>query len=146
MDYPNEGPLATVERLVNATNAHEVERVVACFAEDYALVAPAHPERSFQGNQQVRRNWTQIFAAVPDITTRLLRSAIDGDSVWTEWEMSGTRREGGTHLMRGVFIFGVRGGLIQWGRMFLEPVETASGDMDSALRQQLTSGESGAKL
>jgi hypothetical protein len=25
--------------------------------------------------------------------------------------------------LRGVFIFGVSGGLIRWGRMFLEPVD-----------------------
>ena len=145
MDHSDEGPLATVERLVHATNAHDLERVVACFAEDYVLEAPTHPQRSFRGNQQVRRNWTQIFTGIPDITTRVLRSAIDGDTAWTEWEMSGTRRDGGTHLLRGVFIFGIRSGSIRWGRMFLEPVDASGGDMDGALREQLSKDLSGAK-
>ena len=126
MGITNEAPLETVERLLAATNAHDIERLVGCFAEDYALEAPAHPERSFRGNEQVRRNWTQIFAAVPNISTRLVRSAVDGDTVWTEWEMSGARPDGGAHLMRGVFIFGIREGAIRWGRMFLEPVDQSA--------------------
>jgi ketosteroid isomerase-like protein len=137
MGDTNEGPVATVERLVRATNDHDIERVVSCFAEDYVLDAPAHPRRAFRGNAQVRRNWTQIFAAVPDITARLLRSAVDGDTVWTEWEMAGTRRDGGRHLMRGVFIFGVAAGQVRWARMFLEPVEESGGDIDAALHDHL---------
>jgi ketosteroid isomerase-like protein len=137
MPTSDESPQATIQRLVEATNARDIERVVDCFAEDYALEAPAHPQRSFRGNAQVRRNWTQIFAAVPDITTRVVRVAAEGDTVWTEWEMSGTRRDGSAHLMCGVFIFGVTGGKVRWGRMFLEPVEEAGSDMNAALGQQL---------
>ncbi len=137
------GPGAAVERLVAATNAHDVEALVACFAVDYALESPAHPQRSFRGVAQVRRNWTQIFAAVPDLEARLLRSAVDGEAVWTEWEMNGTRRDGGAHRMRGVFIFEVTGGVIRSGRMFLEPVEEAGGDMNAALRGHLEPSRGG---
>ena len=31
----------------------------------------------------------------------VLRSAVAGDTVWSEWEMTGTRRDGTAHLMRG---------------------------------------------
>jgi len=126
MRTAKDDPMATVERLVRATNEHDLDALVACFAEDYVLDAPAHPERSFRGNAQVHRNWTQFFAAVPDLTARLLRSAVDGETVWTEWEMSGSRRDGGAHLMRGVFVFGISGDLVRWGRMFLEAVEPPS--------------------
>jgi ketosteroid isomerase-like protein len=145
MPSTNEGPLTTIERLVEATSAHDLERVVACFADDYALEAPLHPHRSFRGTEQVRRNWTQIFAGVPDITVRVLRAAIDGEIVWTEWEMSGTRRDGDAHLMRGVFIFGISGGLIRSGRMFLEPVDTSGVSMDEAIRTQVAAGARGGK-
>jgi ketosteroid isomerase-like protein len=138
----NHGPLATIERLLDATNAHDVEGVVGCFSDDYRLEVPAHPARSFRGNDQVRRNWTQIFEGVPNISARLLRTATDGDadSVWTEWEMSGTRRDGGAHAMRGVFIFGITDGLIRWGRMFLEPLDGSPQQMDGALAGQLAPG------
>src|SRR5262245_54773340 len=113
--------MTTIDRLVTFTNAHDLEGVVSCFAVDYTLDAPSHPARSFRGNEQVRRNWSQLFAGVPDIRVQLVASARDGGTAWTEWEMAGTRRDGVEHLWRGVFIFGVDGGLIRRGRMFLEP-------------------------
>lgn len=138
MEANNETPLKTIERLVRATNAHDLEQVVACFAPDYQLASPLHPARSFRGQEQVRRNWTQIFAGVPDIATRLLAHAVDGATIWSEWEMAGTRRDGKPHLMRGVFVFRVAGGLIHGGRMFLEVVDESSGDMDTAVRAQVS--------
>ena len=128
------GPLATIQRLVDATNAHDLERLVACFAEDYTLAAPSHPQRGFRGTEQVRRNWTQIFTGVPDVAARLVRTAVDGEAVWTEWEMSGTRRDGAAFRMAGVFVFGVSEERIRWGRMFLEPVDEAGGDVNVAVR------------
>lgn len=127
-------PLSVVERLVDRTNQHDLEGIVACFASDYSLESPIHPARSFRGQQQVHRNWTQLLGAIRDLTVTIVRSAIDGETVWTEQEMSGTRRDGATHLMRGVFIFGVSGGLIQWGRMFFEPLDEADVDADAAVR------------
>ena len=120
-------------QLVSAVNGHDLEGLVACFHEDYVNENPAHPQRGFRGNDQVRRNWTGIFGGVPDVHAEALRSAVDGDSVWSEWKMSGTRSDGGVFDMRGVFIFGVRDGRASWARMFLEPVETSSGDADSLL-------------
>src|ERR671917_1012629 len=82
---------AVVGRLLAAVNGHDLDTLVACFAEDYLNETPAHPQRGFRGSEQVRRNWSQIFASVPDITAQVTRSSIDGDTTWTEWEMSGTR-------------------------------------------------------
>jgi ketosteroid isomerase-like protein len=132
--------MPTIERLVQATNARDIEGIVCCFGEDYVLVSPLHPARSFRGKDQVRRNWTQILEAIPDMNARVLRAAADEGSIWTEWEMSGTRRDGGRHLMRGVFVFGIAGGLIRWGRMFLEPVDEGSNDMDLAVRALVQAG------
>jgi hypothetical protein len=39
--------------------------------------------------------------------------------------------------MRGVVIFGVRGGLAEWARFYLEPVDLSSGTVDDARRQQV---------
>ena len=47
---------AVLDKLVDATNAHDVEAVTACFAADYVNETPVHPSRSFRGNAQVRRN------------------------------------------------------------------------------------------
>ncbi len=80
------GPAAMVERLRVASNEHNLPALVGCFAADYRNETPAHPERGFTGRDQVRRNWEQIFAAIPDLTAEVLRCAVDGDTVWTEWE------------------------------------------------------------
>jgi ketosteroid isomerase-like protein len=129
-----------VDRLVRATTDHDVDGVVACFAEDYENETPAHPARSFRGRDQVRRNWEQIFAFVPDLQVEVGRRAIDGETAWTEWEMTGTRRDGTAHEMRGVVIFGVSGGLAQWARFYLEPVDVGAGTVDDAVREQVVRG------
>ena len=134
------GPAAMVERLCAATNAHDLEAVASCFAADYRNETPAHPERGFTGRDQVRRNWEQIFAAVPDVTAVVLRSAVDGDTAWTEWEHRGTRPDGSPHLMRGVVIFGVRVGVADWARFYLEPVESDGDNADAAISRQLAPG------
>jgi ketosteroid isomerase-like protein len=134
------GPAAMVQRLERATNEHDLEGLVACFAADYRNETPAHPERGFSGREQVRKNWTQIFAAIPDVTSEVLRYVVDGDVVWTEWEHCGTRRDGSPHIMRGVVIFGVVDGLAAWARFYLEPVQHAAGTVGDAVNRQVTSG------
>ena len=137
---PIDGAAGLLARLERAANAHDVDALVACFAPDYRNDTPAHPERSFTGREQVRRNWEQIFAAIPDLTAKVLRWAVSGDETWTEWEHRGTRRDGSMHVMRGVVIFGVSNGLIIWARFYLEPVQEGSGNVDAAVRQQIAPG------
>ncbi len=120
-----------VERLVAAVNAHDLDGLVACFSENYVNETPVHPLRGFTGNAQVRTNWSQIFGGVRDIKAQVLRTSEDGDLVWTEWDMSGTRADGGPFAMRGVVIFGVSEDLITSARFYLEPVEEETGDVDA---------------
>jgi ketosteroid isomerase-like protein len=129
--------LAMLQRLERATNAHDLDALVDCFAGHYVNETPAHPARGFRGRAQVRRNWTRILAAVPDLRATVLRSAADGGTVWSEWEMAGTRRDGAPHLMRGVILFGVADGRAAWARFYLEPVQDGGGDVDAAVRTQL---------
>lgn len=134
---------AVIDRLAQAVNRHDLEGLVSCFADDYVNETPVHPRRAFIGNEQVRTNWTQIFAGVPNIEAAVLRRAESDDRVWTEWEMSGTRSEDhGLFLMRGVVIFGIRGDVISSARFYLEQVEEAGGDVDAHTRRVVTGRES----
>ena len=133
-----------VDRLVGAVNAHDLDGLVACFADDYVNETPVHPLRGFKGNAQVRTNWKQIFAGVPDIRAEITRRATNGDEIWTEWDLAGTRVDGSAFGMRGIVIFGVAGDTIASARFYLEPVEEASGDVDDHTRrvvQRLEPGE-----
>ncbi len=125
--------LQVVERLLAATNDHDIDALVECFASEYVNETPAHPQRGFGGRAQVGRNWTAIFAGVADITARVIASAVHGSRVWTEWEMNGTTLDGAPHAMAGVIIFDVRGNHIASARFYLEPVEVMSGDVDAAV-------------
>jgi hypothetical protein len=126
-----------LHRLWRATNDHDLDAIVECFATGYRNETPAHPERGFTGADQVRRNWDQILAFVPDLATEVLRYSVEADTVWSEWEHRGTRRDGSEHHMRGVVIFGVVDGLAAWARLYLEPVEGAAGSVDAAVRRQV---------
>ncbi len=132
-----DGPQAMVDRLLRATNDHDLDALVACFSEDYENETPAHPARAFRGREQVRRNWEQIFSFVPDLRADVKRTAIDGDTAWSEWEMTGTRHDGTAHCMRGTVIFGVRDGVAHWARFYLEPVDLSAGTVDDAVREQV---------
>ena len=93
-----EGMIA--ERLNAALNAHDIDAFVALFAPDYDSWQPAHPDRAFVGAEQVRANWTEIFAGVPDF-----RAELSGDGrrrhQWSEWHWTGTGLEmAGVTVMR----------------------------------------------
>jgi ketosteroid isomerase-like protein len=130
-------PLAVVERLQDAMNAHDLDALVACFTPDHDSRTPAHPERDFTGDEQVRRNWSQILAAVPDLHAALLRSVVDRDTAWCEWDWSGTRRDGEPHVMRGVTLTTVRDGRIAATRFYMEPVTRDGLDAGAAVQATL---------
>lgn len=126
-----------LDRLLQATNSHDADAVAECFTVDYVNDTPAHPARGFRGREQVRRNWEQIFAAVPDLRADLLRRADNGDESWSEWEMTGTRADGSPHCMRGVIIFGVAGATAASARFYLEPVDAVADGIDAAVAAQV---------
>lgn len=137
----SEDPQAFLDRLVQATNAHDLDALVGCFNRDYRNETPVHPSRSFTGPDQVRDNWQRIFAAVPDVQAQVSAAVVDGPArIWSEWEMSGTRLDGSRHLMRGVIVFDVAEGLAARARFYLEPVDDADGTVTEAVDRQLHSG------
>jgi ketosteroid isomerase-like protein len=122
------------ERIAAAINAHDLDALVGCFATDYRNQTPVHPARSFEGNDQVRRNWTEIFAGLPDIEASLRGTALDGDTIWAEWEWNGTRRDGERLTMRGVTILGVNpGGTVSWARFYMEPLDEGATGVEIAV-------------
>jgi ketosteroid isomerase-like protein len=130
----DENATMMVRRLEAATNAHDLEALVGCFAPEYVNETPLHPARGFRGRDQVRDNWRTIFAGVPDVSAVVLRASCDGGVVWSEWEMSGHRRDGGEHLLRGVILFTVEDGLATRARFYLEPVDQGTADAGRAVR------------
>jgi ketosteroid isomerase-like protein len=125
-----QSPQSVIERLQAAQNQHNLEAFLDCIDPDYQSEQPVHPDRAFQGSEQVRKNWSTIFNGVPDFRSELLRTATEGDTGWAEWRWSGTHTDGRELEMRGVTIFGVRDKRIAWGRLYMEPVQTTGAGID----------------
>jgi len=126
-------PTGVLGRLHTAQNRHDLDAFLACFDPDYHSEQPVHPGREFAGSEQVRRNWAEIFAGVPDFQAELLRSARAAGTGWAEWHWHGTRVDGTRLDMRGVTIFGIRDDRILWGRLYLEDVDVAGQGIDQAV-------------
>jgi ketosteroid isomerase-like protein len=124
-----------LERLREAVNSHDAERMAALFGEDYASSQPVHPGRGFGGRAQVVKNWTALFEAVRDFTADVVSSSISGNSEWSEWDWHGRHADGSPFAMRGVIIMVIRDGLIAEARLYMEPVDTAGEDIDAAVRE-----------
>jgi hypothetical protein len=121
--------MTVAERMAAALNAHDIDAFVDCFATDYDSAQPAHPDRAFRGREQVRANWSAVFAGVPDFRAELVHADTVGDVEWTEWHWQGTGLD-----MAGVTVFGIRDGRVAWARLYMEPVEQAGAGIEAAVR------------
>ena len=132
---PMGDPRAVMERLTAAQNAHDLERMLACFHEDYRSEQPLFPARTFQGIDQVRANWSALLEGIPDFHADILRSAVDGDTIFVEIHWKGTKTDGTPLEERGVVIMGICDDRITWGRLYADEVERESADIDAVVRR-----------
>jgi ketosteroid isomerase-like protein len=128
-------PRAVVERLTAAQNAHDLEGMLACFHEDYRSEQPMYPARTFQGVDQVRKNWSELLQNIPDFHSELIRSAVDGNTAFIEIRWTGTKPDGAPLEERGVLIMGIRDNRVAWGRLYSEEVEREGADIDAVVRR-----------
>ncbi|MBB5640533.1 nuclear transport factor 2 family protein [Cryobacterium roopkundense] len=114
--------LDAITKLEAAINSHDATSIAACFSADYVSETPHHPSRNFEGRATVLRNWTAILNRFPNLTARVLRRAINGDDVWSEWEMDGAVADGTSAGIVGPVIWRTdSNGLVSWARFYLEP-------------------------
>jgi hypothetical protein len=120
--------ISCMKRVGQAINNHDLDALAECFDPDYQSEFPAHLDRAFRGHASLRRNWTQIFASVPDIQAPLVRAVVDGESVWTEWDWKGTRVDGEMFHHRGVTIQTIPQDRITRTWLYIEPVQNIGPD------------------
>jgi len=123
-----------LERLRDAMNSHDAERMASLFSESYESSQPLHPARAFSGRAQVLANWRSVFEGVPDFTAELVASAVDGAVEWGEWDWRGRHADGSPFAMRGVIVLHARDGLVAQARLYMEPVEVGDEDIDRAVQ------------
>lgn len=123
-----------VRRMIAAANRHDLDAMVAEFSDDFENITPIHPAQSFTGNAQVRRNWENLFAGIPDLHLTVHDATAADGTVWMEWSNAGTRRDGTAVEMAGVSIFTVRDDRIGGVHFYLEPVDHGTRDIDTAVQ------------
>jgi ketosteroid isomerase-like protein len=126
--------------LIEAVNRHDLDALVGQFADDVRSDTPAHPARSFVGNDQVRGNWAQILGAIADLRATVVASAIvpgeaaGGEAVWAELAFDGHRPDGAPWRMRGVTVNQVVDGRITKVHFYMEPLDEATVDVGASIR------------
>ena len=113
-------PKLVFERMIQATNRHDLEAMLAFFAPDYRSEQPFHPERNFVGQEGVRKNWKFFFTTIPDIQIEVLGEVEEGDTVWAELHYHGTQIDGKKHDVMGVTLMGIQADQITWARLYIE--------------------------
>jgi hypothetical protein len=134
--------ISCMKRVGQAINHHDLNALAECFDPDYQSEFPAHLDRAFRGHASMRRNWTQIFASVPDIHATLVRAVADGETVWTEWDWKGTRVDGEAFHHRGVTIQIIPQDRITRTWLYMEPVQDAGLDPGFVVPDTLSEKES----
>lgn len=109
--------LSVLLKMKAAINAHDIDAFANCFTHDFVSEKPVHPERNFTGAEQVRKNWTALFAQVPDLQAKLITHTIADNLGWSEWHWEGNQANGAEFNTRGV---------ITWARLYMEPVQSLS--------------------
>ena len=126
---------ALLLKLESAFNIHDIRSLIECFDENYYSEQPVHPDRTFQGQEQVKKNWASNFAEMPDFSAHLVSHAISNNSIWSEWEWQGTRQDKSVLLMRGVIVMIVENEKIKRARLYIEPVEVSGKGIEAAVEE-----------
>lgn len=104
-------PRAVVEALFAAFNRHDLDAMVALYADNVRLTSSdfCAPRAGHVG---VRRTYSQLFQAFPDITDTIDQLVIEGDRVAIQFTAR-SRASGRELNLRIATFITVRGGLIQ---------------------------------
>jgi steroid delta-isomerase-like uncharacterized protein len=108
-----------VQRLVDAWNSHDVERVMALYAPDYHEEDVGQPGPS-RGLDSVRRSVRRYMTAFPDLHLTVDDLLVQGNRASFLWTLSGTHRGGLMNIppsgrpvrVRGSTLLTVEGGKI----------------------------------
>ena len=118
--------LGTLKALVDAFNAHDLERIMSFFADEAVLEMPRGPDpwgRRYSGKQAVREGLRARFEGLPDVHYGADSHFVDGDMGISQWTVTGTMRSGEKIEARGCDFYTFRGDKIVRKDSFWKIVE-----------------------
>jgi ketosteroid isomerase-like protein len=104
-----------LQDVLDAFNAHDVDRIMSFFAEDCVMDMPRGPGpggRRLVGKDEVREGIRSRFEGIPDIHYGDDRHWLCGDRGVSEWTIRGTQPRGERIEVRGCDLFEVVDGRI----------------------------------
>jgi ketosteroid isomerase-like protein len=107
--------IETLERVLEAFNAHDLDAIMAFFADDCVLEMPRGPEacgRRLEGRERVREGLAGRFAGIPDVHYGDDRHWVAGDRGCSEWLLTGTSVQGERIEVRGCDLWEFKDGKI----------------------------------
>lgn len=107
--------LQMLEGLAEAFNAHDIGRIMDCFADDCSLDMPRGPEpngKRYVGKEQVRRGLLTRFEKTPDVHYGDVEHFHDGETGISRWLLTGTTLDGERIEVRGCDFYTIRGGKV----------------------------------
>jgi ketosteroid isomerase-like protein len=105
----------TAKSILDAFNAHDIERVMEFFAEDCSLDMPRGPEpwgQRYVGKPAVKEGLETRFKGLPDVSYSDDRHWISGNMLVSEWLLTGTRPDGAQVKVRGCDHYEFRDGKV----------------------------------
>jgi steroid delta-isomerase-like uncharacterized protein len=106
---------ATLQAIADAFNRHDLDAIMAFFADDAVFEAPRGPDpfgRRFEGKAAVREGLAARFAGIPDVHYGDDDHFVAGDRGASEWTLTGTITDGTRLEVRGCDLWTFRDGLV----------------------------------
>lgn len=94
----------TLEAIADAFNRHDLDAIMAFFADECVLEMPRGPQpwgQRFEGLNAVREALAGRFAGLPDVHYGDARHWVCGDFGVSEWTLTGTTSTGNRLEVRG---------------------------------------------
>ena len=107
-----ESKLDVLQRMLDGFNAHDLDAIMALFADDCTFLSPRGPDpwgRRFEGKDAVREGLGARFTQIPDVRYGDGGHFVSGDRGVSEWTLSGTTVDGTRLEVRGCDVWTFRG-------------------------------------
>lgn len=96
--------LEALDGLAAAFNAHDIDAIMAFFADDCSLDLPRGPDphgSRFSGREEVRRGLMTRFETTPDVHYGEVENFVSGATGMSKWLLTGTTLQGEIVRVRG---------------------------------------------
>ena len=115
MSEPQPITADTLQAIADAFNAHDLDAIMAFFADDCSFDSPRGAEpwgRRVTGKAAVREGFASRFTGLPDAHYGDDRHFVSGDRGASEWLLTGTTPDGRQVRVRGCDLWEFRDGKV----------------------------------